>query len=166
MANIRRNPWYWFETSYVPAVPETPQAVGNLHEAFDRAFSGLFPSLSAPVTAPRSGFMPRLDLTGDENAYTAAVELPGVKPEDISLEVKDGNLIIQGEKKSEHKEEDKDTGYYRMERSYGSFRRVIALPEDACEETISASNKDGVLNIVIPRREKTAPESRKIEIAS
>jgi HSP20 family protein len=92
------------------------------------------------------------------------VELPGVNPGDISIEVRDNTLIIQGEKKSEHTEENKKNGYYQTERTYGSFRRVIELPDDAAEEAISASNKDGVLKIAIPRKEKSAAESRKIEI--
>ena len=166
MAYIRRKPWYWFETATVPAVSDSADTAQGVHDAFDRAIAGLFPGLSGGAAELKGGFQPRLDVTCDADAYTATVELPGVSPDAINLEVKDGNLIIQGEKKSEYTEEDAGKGYYRMERSYGSFRRVIALPDDACAERISAASKDGVLSIVIPRREKSEPASRKIEIAS
>ena len=166
MAYIRRKPWYWFETTAVPAVSASADTATGAHDAFDRAIAGLFPGLGGGAAELKGGFQPHLDVTSDAEAYTATVELPGVSRDAISLEVKDGSLIIQGEKKSEYTNDDPGKGYYRMERSYGSFRRVIALPEDACDERISANSKDGILTIVIPRREKAEPASRKIEIAS
>ena len=106
---------------------------------------------------------PRLDMTGDDKQYVVTVEIPGVSPDDISLEARDGALLLRGEKKQEATSDEK--GVYRMERTYGSFERVLPLPEDASEDAVTASHKDGVLTITIPRKEKTAPEARKIAIS-
>ena len=107
--------------------------------------------------------MPRLDVSSDEKAYSVTAELPGVRPDDVKIEVRDNALIIHGEKKNEHTEEKKD--YYLSERSYGSFERVLTLPEDAVVDEIKATHKDGVLSIAIPRKEPDKPHSKTIEIA-
>ncbi len=109
------------------------------------------------------GFLPRMDLSATEKAYAVTLEVPGVNEEDVKLEVRDDTLIISGEKKRETREE--DAGFYRMERSYGSFQRSLALPEDAEISGITATRKDGVLSVNIPRKAPETPTSRKIEIS-
>ena len=79
-------------------------------------------------------------------------------------EVRDNMLIVEGEKKNETEDKDEKKGYYRMERSYGSFRRVLSLPEDVETDKITATHKDGVLSIEIPRKEPEKPAARKIEV--
>lgn len=79
-------------------------------------------------------------------------ELPGIKKEDVEVNLVGANLRIKGEKK-EHKEVKKDD-YYRRERSYGSFLRTIALPCDVKDDEIKASFKDGVLEIRMPKTEE------------
>lgn len=79
-------------------------------------------------------------------------ELPGIKKEDVEVNLVGANLRIKGEKK-EHKEVKKDD-YYRRERSYGSFLRTIALPCDVKDDEIKASSKDGVLEIRMPKTEE------------
>ena len=74
----------------------------------------------------------------------------------VNIEVRDNMLIVEGEKK----------GYYRMERSYGSFRRVLSLPEDVETDKITATHKDGVLSIEIPRKEPEKPAARKFEFVN
>lgn len=144
------------------------------HNGIDRLFNGIFrgfmsPWDALPTMAGRSsgesgGFIPRMDLSATEKAYTVTLEVPGVNDEDVNLEVRDNTLIISGEKKMEKKEEE-EAGFYRMERSYGSFQRSLALPEDAQIEGISATRKDGVLCVTVPRKEPESPTSRKIEIS-
>lgn len=73
--------------------------------------------------------LPSLDLTSDEKAYVLSVELPGVEPENVRLEVRDNALIVAGEKKQENRDDKKNQ--HVLERVYGSFQRVLALPEDA-----------------------------------
>lgn len=163
MAHIRRTPWYWFETASAPVL-SVSAATPGLHDVFERALTGLVSRTEGGAAAPGS-FVPCLDITSDANAYTVSIELPGVSPQAMNLEVKDGTLIIEGEKKSERSEDVAEADSYRVERSYGAFRRTITLPDDACAEQIHANCKDGVLSIQIPRKAHTEPESRKIEIA-
>ena len=72
-------------------------------------------------------------------------------------------LIVEGERKR-NRRQGRKKGYYRMERSYGSFRRVLSLPEDVETDKITATHKDGVLSIEIPRKEPEKPAARKIEV--
>ena len=100
---------------------------------------------------------------------TAAPAPQGYTPVDqlhneINIEVRDNMLIVEGEKKNETEDKDEKKGYYRMERSYGSFRRVLSLPEDVETDKITATHKDGVLSIEIPRKEPEKPAARKIEV--
>ena len=115
--------------------------------------------------AVQEGFVqPRMNITGDEKAWHVSVEIPGVEEKDIVVEMKENSLIISGEKKQEREEKDDEKGVYHMERSFGSFRRVITVPEDVKADEITASYKHGVLDISLPRREQVQEEPRKIEI--
>ena len=107
-----------------------------------------------------SAFKPSVSTREGEFAYHVEVDLPGVKKEDIHIDLKENQLIISGERS--FKEERKEKDYYKVESSYGKFQRSFTLPEDADGNAIDASSENGVLNIVIP---KAAPkESKKIEI--
>jgi HSP20 family protein len=103
-----------------------------------------------------------LDLGATDKAYTATVEVPGVDEKDVKVEMVNDTLTIRGEKKQE--KEEKDKNYYRMERSYGSFQRVLSLPEDADQEGVSATFKNGVLTVTMPRKAAPAAHVRQIEI--
>lgn len=175
MAPARRMPLYWFEAAHAPALHTlpTPRAYAYeympdlLRREIDQAFTGLLSTLAAPFgdrAKQARGFAPRLDLLSDATAYTVTIELPGVNPEDIAIELKENRLTIQGEKKSGRDEAQPQSGCYRVERTYGTFRRVIDLPADAARDGITATNKDGVLSISIPRQEHREPETRTIAI--
>jgi HSP20 family protein len=105
-----------------------------------------------------------LDLSATDKEYTIAVEIPGVDEKDVKLEIENDTLTIRGEKKQE--KEEKDKNFYRLERSYGSFQRVLSLPEDADQNGVKATFGKGILTISVPR--KTMPQSdvRKIQIKS
>ena len=105
-----------------------------------------------------------MNITGDEKAWHVSVEIPGVEEKDIVVEMKENSLIISGEKKQEREEKDDEKGVYHMERSFGSFRRVVTVPEDVKADEITASYKHGVLDISLPRQEQVLEEPRKIEI--
>lgn len=87
--------------------------------------------------------------SGNDDGYSISMELPGVSEDDIELSVKNGTLIIRGEKKTET--EKKGDTWYFSERQYGAFSRTFQLPEDADSGKASASMKDGVLKITVPR---------------
>ena len=105
---------------------------------------------------------PTLDLSATDKEYTIAVEIPGVDEKDVKLEIANDILTIRGEKK--HEKEEKDKNFYRVERSYGSFQRVLSLPEDADQEAVKATFKRGVLTISMPRKAMPQTDVRKIEI--
>ena len=103
---------------------------------------------------------PAINLTeGGDNLYVRA-ELPGVNPESLDISVIEGKLIIRGERKIE--EEDQKTSYHRREREAGIFRRTISLPMKMDSGKVSASMKNGVLTITLPKSEEAIP--RKITV--
>ncbi len=150
-----------------------PIALQNFHREFDRIFDQAFRGigLAKPwldgVLWPRMAdgmLKPTLDLSATDKEYTIAIEIPGVDEKDVKLEIADNTLTIRGEKKQE--KEEKDKNFYRVERSYGSFQRVLSLPEDADQEAVKATFKRGILTISMPRKAMPQAGVRKIEINS
>ena len=103
----------------------------------------------------------KTDIRETENAYILEADLPGFAREDIHAEIKDGYLTIRAEHKSEN--EDKNDKYLRRERSYGSFSRTFDL-EGIDADAITASFKDGVLSLELPKLRKQEEEARRVEI--
>jgi len=157
-----------------------PQAGGgslmSLHRDMDRWFDDAFKSFGMPSLASNlqsiglpgaqlaSFYRPQIDVSGDANCYEINLDVPGLTESDLSLEIKDDVLIIKGQK--EERSEDKDNHYYRVERSYGSFQRTLALPDDAIGDEIKANLDKGVLRLEIPRRETANQEVKRIAINS
>lgn len=102
---------------------------------------------------------PPVDISEAEDEYVVSAEVPGVKKEDITVELHEGVLTIRGEKKSE-REEKKEKGRY-LERSFGAFSRAFTLPADANPDRIEAKFKDGVLDVRIAKK----PEAKAKAIA-
>jgi HSP20 family protein len=172
-------PWNWFkkeeehEGSSVPskrddqAVPvRQTHPLSQIHNEIDRLFDDAFrdfgfPSLRTgrrrlfPSLTRTDWLKPTLDLAATDQEYTVSVELPGVETNEVKLELVNDTLRVSGEKRQEKEEKEKD--FYRMERSYGSFQRVLSLPEDADQENIKAVFKNGVMTITLPR--KSLPQS-------
>lgn len=99
---------------------------------------------------------PSLDVQESNEAFLVEADLPGLKIEDINLEINKNNLVISGERKSE--KEEKETNFYKKEISYGSFKRELTLPQSVDSDKISAKYTDGVLHINIPKSESTKPK--------
>lgn len=106
-------------------------------------------------------WQPVIDVIETKENYQVKAEIPGIAKEDISINVNDSILTIKGEKKQEISE--KDTNLLRTERLYGMFQRQLALPQDVDAEKINARFKDGVLELMIPKGEKTKPKEIKIQ---
>lgn len=102
-----------------------------------------------------SQWRPAVDIKEDDNQFTILADIPGVNPDDIEVTMENGVLSIKGERKSENVEE--NNGFRRVERSSGSFYRRFSLPDTADADNISASSKDGVLQIVLPKHAKVQP---------
>jgi HSP20 family protein len=128
-------------------------------EPFSTEFNRLFNSL---VEASPRRWVPEMDLVETEDHYELKADLPGLKPEDVSIEFSDGALTISGERKAEYERRDK--GFVRVERSFGKFSRTLTLPEGVDVDKISADFHDGVLDIRIPKPEQRKP--RRIEVTA
>ncbi|MCG3146112.1 MAG: Spore protein SP21 [Gammaproteobacteria bacterium] len=107
-----------------------------------------------------SQWAPAVDIKEEQNRFVIYADLPGVKVDDIEITMEKGVLTVRGERKLE-KEEDR-SGFRRVERSRGTFYRRFSLPDSADAERIQARSRDGVLEIVIPKQEKSQP--RKIAV--
>lgn len=107
-------------------------------------------------------FSPSIDIREDDKEINVKAELPGLEEKDVEVLLTDNSLTIKGEKRED--KEDKGKNYYRMERSYGSFRRAIALPQGLDADKAVASFKNGVLSISLPKTEDKSQKARKINI--
>jgi HSP20 family protein len=101
------------------------------------------------------GVFPLLNLTENAENYFVRAELPGVKPEDLDIQMTGNKLTITGERKLDT--QDKDVRYHRREREAGSFSRIIELPTDVDSESVAARSENGVLTVTIPKAEKAKP---------
>lgn len=111
---------------------------------------------------PIVDFNPNVNTREDEHGYSIEVDLPGIKKEDVEINVDNNILTISG--KREFKEEIKEENYYKIESRYGSFSRSFTLPQKVDIENIKASSVDGVLEVFIPKLTVTQNNIKKIEI--
>ena len=141
------------------------QMTSELDRFFERPFDTAFrwPSLAATASADVARWAPQIDVFERDNRLVTRVDLPGLKKEDVKVEVTDGYLTISGERKSEQREEEKDN-VYRCERSYGSFYRAVPLPEGAKLEDVKATFADGVLDVSVPLPAKVETKPRTVKI--
>ena len=107
-------------------------------------------------------WVPPVDLVEAEDHFVLRADLPGLSEGDVNIEVQDGTLTISGERKAEHEQREK--GWYRIERSFGRFSRSLSLPDGVEPDRIQASFSHGVLEVRIPKPEERKP--RRIEISS
>ena len=107
---------------------------------------------------------PALEMFERGNKLIVRADLPGMRKEDVRIEIIDGSLSIAGERKQEHKEG--NGGHYRTERSYGNFYRAIRLPEGVDIDNVNATFKDGVLEIEFEAPEPPRSRGRQVEIKS
>jgi HSP20 family protein len=129
----------------------------------NRLINSLFDSATtpgSPVSARR--WLPATDLIESETHYVLRADLPGVSEDDITIELDHDVLTITGERKAEQQE--RKAGYYRVERSFGSFRRSVRLPEGVDAEAITAHFDRGVLEVSVPKPEQPKPRTVKITV--
>ena len=138
---------------------------GEMDRLFDE-FPARWPAIHLPTRFNNSMEMPMpaVEMTVKPESYRIAVEVPGIAPDSIDLQIDGDALVLKGEKHSEREEKEED--YTFSERSYGTFERRIALPADAIKDNVEAKAKNGVLKISIPREARPDQSTRKIEIES
>jgi len=170
-------PWNWFQQEEEAAGAAVPQRyrgggwehpIMQLHREMDQLFSDAFKGFGGvafPTMKGLESFLkPKLDIVAGDKDYTITVEVPGVDENKVNVEIVDDTLVISGEKKQEKEEKGKD--YHRMERSYGSFRRILSLPGDADQQAVKASFNNGVLTLTMPRKAPRKADVRRIEVKS
>jgi HSP20 family protein len=130
-------------------------------EPFSREIDRVFDAFFGQTDQGRR-WVPPMDLVEAEDHFTLKADLPGLTEGDVSIEVQDGTLTISGERRAEH--EQTERGWYRIERSFGSFNRSLTLPDGVDADRIEASFEHGVLEVRIPKPEERKP--RRIEISA
>ena len=108
-----------------------------------------------------AGFSPFVNLAETDEGYEVTVELPGMKPEEVNVELHEGSLWITGEKKEELEEKGKT--FHTIERRSGKFRRVIPLAVPVDEGKIDALFEHGILKVQVPKREQVKPKKIKVK---
>jgi HSP20 family protein len=129
-------------------------------EPFTREIDRVFDAFFGQTDQGRR-WVPPMDLVEAEDHFVLKADLPGLSEGDVHIEVQDGTLTISGERKAEHEQREK--GWYRIERSFGSFNRSLTLPDGIDPERIEASFSHGVLEVRIPKPEERKP--RRIAIS-
>jgi HSP20 family protein len=137
-------------------------------EELERTFEDPFrPAFKWPAfrgfTLPETvAWTPKVDVFEKDNRLFTRVDLPGMKKEDVKVEVTDGHLALSGERKQE--KEEKKGNVYRTEREYGSFYRAVVLPEGVKLEDVKATFENGVLEVSVPLPARPNANVRKVEI--
>ena len=135
-------------------------------EEMDRLFSdyGVGRDWIPPALAGETGrtWEPHVEIFERDGELVVRADLPGLKKEDVKIELSHDGLTIEGERRSEH--EENGEGYYRSEFSYGSFHRHVPLPEGANPDDATAKFHDGVLEVTMPARKPVARTARKLAI--
>lgn len=182
MTVSKLNPWNWFKKEHeqektLPVRQSDRKTsmvspLDQFHTEFDRMVESMFSGFGIRphgrmFNMPTSGLdsaalKPNIDVYGTTKEYVIEAELPGVEEKDLSIELLDDVLIISAERK--HSETTDEKGYYRVERSYGSFRRTLDIPHDADRDKIRAKLNNGVLCITMPRTGIATASSRNIPI--
>jgi HSP20 family protein len=142
---------------------EPVRELGTIQNEMNRRFNSFF---DTPTTANGTTFrrwIPAMDLVETDGAFVLKADLPGLSESDVNIEVEDDVLTISGERKSE--QQDRKAGYYRVERSYGSFRRSLTLPEGVEADSVKATFANGVLEVTVPKPVHQAPRKVQITVA-
>ena len=146
--------------------------LGDPMFAFQRLFDDVFRGFSMPAIAGAAGgglgglgglMMPQMDVRETENALRIAVEMPGVSPDEVEIQLDDDLLTIRGEKKLERRD-DRENMHF-TERAYGTFQRILRLPFKVDPTQVQARFDNGVLTVTLPKP-KGQEASRRISVQS
>ena len=152
----------FFEEEWDP-FKEMGRIQKQINNLFQSSFGkGMVQGRISPF-AKNSVFDPQIDIKESRNSYIITMDIPGMEKNNINIEVKNGVLIVSGERKSDIEEKQKDR-FYRRERSFGYFSRSIPLPGDAKTDGIAADYKKGVLVIKIAKKEDKEKSSGTVKV--
>jgi HSP20 family protein len=133
----------------------------SLKEEMDKVFEDFFGRAGFP-SLRESGWMPAVDVHETKKDIVVTMDIPAIDPKEVSITVIDDKLTVKGERKRETELKEED--FYRNERVYGSFQRTIQLPAEVLGDQAKATYKDGVLKVVVPKSQKSAPKEIRIEV--
>ena len=136
--------------------------VSTLQDRINRMFNEVFPRAQEDEELSVCAWKPMVDIFETDEAINISVDLPGVKKEDVSVELKNNVLTLRGERRIV--ETVPDDRYYRRERCFGTFQRSFSLRESVQPEKVNAKFKDGVLTVVIPFPEQEATRQISVDI--
>jgi HSP20 family protein len=121
----------------------------------NRLFDGFFSARNGVTGGGHRRWIPAMDLVETDEHLVLRADLPGMSEEDVEIEIKDGVLTVSGERKAEH--EEKQEGYYRVERAFGGFTRSLSLPQGIDAGDVTASFDRGVLEVRVPKPAERKP---------
>ena len=134
--------------------------VSRLRNEMDRLWDEYFGPGRRALKPMEEAWLPAVDVSETGDKITVKAEIPGMEAKDIEISMVGDTLTIKGEKKAER--EEKDENYHMVERSYGSFSRAMKLPAQVDAEKVEATYKNGVLTVVLPKKEEV--KAKTIEI--
>jgi HSP20 family protein len=142
---------------------EPAREISSLQQEVNRLFGSFFDTPGGPANGDIARrWIPAMDLIEDGNQYVLRADLPGVREDDVKIELDDNVLTIAGQRRSEH--EERREGFHRIERSSGSFSRSLTLPEGIDPEQIEARFENGVLEVRVPKPEERKPRRVAISV--
>ncbi len=150
-----------------PAASGAPEVWRSFRTEMDRLFDrftggfGMLPFAGFRSDAIGAGF-PAVDISEDDAAFKVTAELPGMTEKDVEVSLSGNTVVIKGKK--EQAKEQKDSGFYLSERSYGEFQRSFLLPDGVDTTKIDAGVANGVLTVTVPKTAQAA--AKKIEVKS
>ncbi len=145
MALVKWNPW---------------REIEDMFDRYTRAVG--WPRTGGQDVVATGDWAPRVDIAETDKEFLIKAEIPEVKKEDVKVTVDNGVLTIRGERKQE--KEEKGKKFHRIERSYGSFTRSFTLPDNVDETKITATFKDGMLNLQIQKTEEAKPKAIEVKV--
>jgi HSP20 family protein len=145
----------------MPIVKYTPFADTEDFPAGLRLFQDSINRLFSDQGAARP-WAPAVDILETENELVLKADLPGMDMKDIDIQLENGTLTLKGERKFE--KEEKNKGFHRLERSYGSFVRYFTVPETVDTEHVKAEYNSGVLTVTLPKKEIAKPKAIKVQV--
>lgn len=151
-------------TAITPQTPPKPRSLLTPFRALREEFDELFNRLSADWEGGKwltKEFTPACDLSETADAFKVRMDVPGIKPDDITVQVTGDTVQISGERKEE--KEEKGKTWHRLERRSGSFSQMLRLPSAVNEEKVQAEFSDGVLTITLPKTEATKVKTVKVK---
>jgi HSP20 family protein len=160
-----------FEKKHTPLVPARlttdpfsllRQMTASLERAFDDWPGVRFTPVGNLPMMKSAGWSPKVDVFERDRRLVTRIDLPGMKKEDVSVEVTDAQLVVSGERK--HETEETRDSVYRKEREYGSFYRAVPLPEGVKFDDVKATFANGVLEVSVPLPAQAEASVRKVQI--